>query len=307
MTTSTRLLLITADDFGIGPETSRGILDLGAKGILTSTVLLTNSPYAADAVWQWRRTGAPLELGWHPCLTLDRPLAPLDQVRSLVDQDGRFHTLGAFLRRLVVGKIERDDMAREFQAQLERFIELVGRPPITVNAHHHVHVFRQVNRALRAVLDPLMPRPYVRRVTENWSTLVGVPGSRLKRLILSYFGGRAARRQIAQEYPGPDSLLGIADPAQVQDPEFFLRWLSKAPGRVLELTCHPGYFDETLIGRDGTLSNGLIHRRVQELQLLLKPEFMKAVQAAGFTLVTAEDLTEQIGMIHGLGVRPVSS
>ena len=71
-------MLVTADDFGIGPETSRGILDLAVKGVLTSTVLLVNSPYAAECVGMWRRAGGPIELGWHPCLTLDSPiLSPL--------------------------------------------------------------------------------------------------------------------------------------------------------------------------------------------------------------------------------------
>src|SRR5437588_127944 len=44
-----RCLVVVADDFGIGPATSRGILDLAAKGLVTGTVLLVNSPYAEEA------------------------------------------------------------------------------------------------------------------------------------------------------------------------------------------------------------------------------------------------------------------
>ena len=95
---SQRYLLITADDFGIGPDTSRGILDLAARGAVTSTVLLANSPFAAEAVAAWRKAGGRLELGWHPCLTLDRPVTPPDRVPSLVDDAGRFLTLTPFLR-----------------------------------------------------------------------------------------------------------------------------------------------------------------------------------------------------------------
>ena len=34
-----RYLVVTADDFGIGPATSRGILDLAGEGLVTATVL----------------------------------------------------------------------------------------------------------------------------------------------------------------------------------------------------------------------------------------------------------------------------
>ena len=47
-----------------------------------------------------------MQLGWHPCLTLDRPVLPRARVPSLVD-DGRFRPLGRLkacreLRILVV-------------------------------------------------------------------------------------------------------------------------------------------------------------------------------------------------------------
>ena len=77
-----RSLVIMADDFGIGPETSRGILDLAVEGRVTATVLLVNSPHAESAVAAWDRAGRPVELGWHPCLTLDTPILPPTAVRS---------------------------------------------------------------------------------------------------------------------------------------------------------------------------------------------------------------------------------
>ena len=61
-----RQLVVVADDFGIGPETDRGILELGAAGRVTSTVLLVNSPFAEPAIAAWNRAGRPIELGWHP-------------------------------------------------------------------------------------------------------------------------------------------------------------------------------------------------------------------------------------------------
>jgi predicted glycoside hydrolase/deacetylase ChbG (UPF0249 family) len=292
---SQRYLLITADDLGIGPDTSRGILDLAARGAVTSTVLLTNSPFAAEAIGAWRRAGCRLELGWHPCLTLDRPVTPPDRVPSLVDDAGRFLTLRPFLRRLLRGRISPIDLREEFAAQLERFVALVGHAPANVNAHHHLHVFRPVGGALRDVLARVTPRPFLRRVVEPRRTLARVRGARAKRLTLSWLGRRAARRQSADGFPGGDALIGITDPPCVWDPDFFRRWLAATPGRFVELTCHPGLLDPTLPGRDGSLADGQVHRRQRELELLRDPAFLDAVAAAGFTPVTAARMAALTG------------
>ncbi len=288
-----RLLLVTADDFGVGPDTSRGILDLAARRVVTSTVLLVNSPFAAEGVGLWRRAGGCVELGWHPCLTLDSPVLPPGKVPSLVGEDGKFHALGGFLKRLVRGRIVAAEVEAEFRAQLRRYLDLVGRSPTTVNAHHHIHIFEPVGTALRTVLADLEPRPFVRRVVEPWCTLFRARGARVKRLALSRFGRRAARKQADAGLPGADWLVGVTDPPYVHDPRFFARWLAAAPGRTVELTCHPGYLDATLDGRDGSLADGQLHRRQREYELLRDPAFPEAVKAAGFTLTDAAGIGGQ--------------
>jgi len=293
-----RYLLVTADDFGIGPATSQGILDLAARGLVTGTVLLVNSPYAEDAVRAWRQARLPLELGWHPCLTLDRPVLPAAQVPSLVGVDGCFHPLGRFLRRLAACAIRVADVRAELRAQYGRFHDLVGYPPTVVNSHHHVQVFHPIGMLLLRVLQWQRPLPYVRRVREPWRTLVGVPGARRKRLLLALLGGLDARRQAGKGFPGNDWLAGITDPPWVADPEFLTRWLMRVPGRVVELTCHPGFRDTSLVGRDCTADDGHVERRVREHELLRHPSFRAACARAGFTLVSPSGLRSVLSGGH---------
>jgi chitin disaccharide deacetylase len=274
---SDRLLLTTADDFGIGPETSRGILDLAERGIVRSTVLLVNSPFARDGVRQWRRRGRPVELGWHPCLTLDSPLLPPQSVPTLVDRNGRFHQLGRFLRRLCQGRLSELEIESELSAQYERFLEMTDLLPRNVNCHHHLHVFGPVRRALARVLEGQDPLPYVRRVIETRATLFGVPGGRIKRMLLAQFGQRQP-----MDFPGNDELIGITDPPFVHGSRFFVDWLARSTGAAVELTCHPGHFDRTLVGRDGTLDDGQIHRRAVEYERLSDPSFLAAILDARF-------------------------
>ncbi len=177
---ASRLLVVIADDFGIGPETSRGILDLAAHGVVTGSVLLVNSPYAGDAVSVWRRSGVPLDLGWHPNLTLDEPVADAAEVPSLVGRDGRLLPLRQLLKRLLLRRIRRDDIERELRAQLRRFRELVGHPPLLVNAHQHVALFAPIGKILLSILSELPRKPYVRRVSESWGCLRAIPGMRTR-------------------------------------------------------------------------------------------------------------------------------
>jgi predicted glycoside hydrolase/deacetylase ChbG (UPF0249 family) len=288
--TRTRLLAVVADDFGIGPATSRGILRLARAGVVTATVLLVNSPHAEGAARDWRQSPPDADLGWHPCLTLDRPVLPPARVRTLVNSEGKFHRLGDLIARLFTGRISPTEVRAELAAQLDRFRDLTATRPAVVNAHHHVHVFPPVGAALRDVLKTSGTRPYLRRVCESWRTMRRVAGGRFKRLMLRTFGGRAARRQVAEGFPGNDWLAGVTDPPAVHSPWFFDRWLRAVPGRRVELTCHPGEPDDALLGRDAEPGDGLYERRPRELALLAAPAFREAVTDAGFRLVRPSEM-----------------
>lgn len=267
-----RRLVVVADDFGIGPETTRGILDLAARRRITATVLLANSPHAEAAVRAWRRCVAPLELGWHPCLTLDAPVLPRTQVPSLVDAGGRFHSLPKFLLRLLRGAIQLDEAAAEWRAQYDRFVALVGAPPSCVNAHHHLQCFPPLRRLLVRLLQKQQPLPYLRRVREPWRVGTG------KRLVLSMLGRWAEDSAL----PGNDWIAHLDERLSLP---------AHAPAGVVELICHPGHPDPTLRGRDS-----LIAERAREWQFLADGEFLRAVHRAGFALATPAQIVG--GLAH---------
>jgi predicted glycoside hydrolase/deacetylase ChbG (UPF0249 family) len=259
-------------------------VELAAAGIITAAVLLANSPYAAAAVRAWRTAAPAADLGWHPCLTLDEPAAPPGEVSSLIGADGRMHPLGRFLTRLHLGRIRAEHIRRELEAQYHRFLDLTGHAPVVVNSHQHVALFGPVGAILRDVLSRQTPRPFLRRVREPLTTLARIPGARFKRAALTLLGRRQARRQVRAGFPGADGLIGITDPPWVREPSFFTRWVARVPGRVVELMCHPGYHDESLVGRDCRPADGYLQRRVDELALLRRADFLDACRAAGFVL-----------------------
>src|SRR5262249_4416323 len=162
------------------PTTSQGILDLAADGLVTAAVLLVNSPHAPQAVQAWKHAGRVPELGWHPCLTLDKPVLAAHQVPSLVRPAGTFWPLGRFVGALYRGAIPWSEIRAELKAQYDRFVKLVGQAPPIVNTHHHVQVFPPVGSILLDILAQQQPAPFIRRVREPWQALAAVPGARAK-------------------------------------------------------------------------------------------------------------------------------
>jgi chitin disaccharide deacetylase len=103
-------LIVNADDFGLTAGVTEGIVEAHARGIVTSTSLMVDSPAAKHA--------AKLA-GEHPKLSVG--LHFVDDTPAL-DEPGH--------------------AAREFSRQLDRFRELMGREPTHVDSHHHVHITR---------------------------------------------------------------------------------------------------------------------------------------------------------------------
>ncbi len=250
----TRALVVVADDFGIGPATSLGLLDLAGQDRLSASVLLVNSPHAVEAVRQWRRAGSNrhLELGWHVCLTMDRPILAARAVPSLVRDDGTFLSLGQLLGRLAAGQIVPGEVRAELEAQYDRFCQLTGQFPALVNGHHHVHIFPGIAPILFDLLAGQEPLPYVRRVCETFAMLRAVKQARLKRVFLATLGRRCRPQLKKLGFPGNDSLVGVTDPQGLAHPDEATaiqrlgRWLATAPGPVVELVCHPGHPDPAL-------------------------------------------------------------
>src|SRR5512140_2087771 len=121
-TDSVKRLIVNADDFGFSAGVTRGILEAHAAGTVTSTSVIVNMPASEDSVRQLR--GAPmLGAGLHLNFTCGRPMAPADQVASLIDRrSGGCHPLPALLVRAFAGRIDPGQVALESTAQLNRLL-----------------------------------------------------------------------------------------------------------------------------------------------------------------------------------------
>lgn len=129
-------MIITADDYGMSQAVNRGI-DAGIRaGLITSTNVMTNMPFYAEAK---RLRGEAVSLGIHWVLTCGKPVLPAAQVPTLVNADGFFYSLPEFRARFKKKLIDKADIRRELTAQAERFREFVGQPDYW-NTHENVEM-----------------------------------------------------------------------------------------------------------------------------------------------------------------------
>lgn len=111
-----RYLIVNADDLGLSPGVTRGILEAHARGIVTSASLMVDTPWSAEAAALARAT-PELSVGLHVALAHD-PVGVA--ARPWGAGDGR-------------------ELRDELQRQLDRFTTLVGRAPTHLDSHHNRH------------------------------------------------------------------------------------------------------------------------------------------------------------------------
>lgn len=209
-----RILIVNADDYGLSPGVSAGILRAHRHGIVTSTTVLVNRaipPAQIDAA-----LGSGIGIGLHVNLTLG---APITGAASLVDGAGRFMRDA----HQAASRAKGPEIEGEIEAQLERFEMLFRRSPTHLDTHHHIGVLSPVREAVLSLA--------VRR-----------------QLPVRSQGATARQVARAAGLATPDHFFGESGPGAYWTLARALSHLKRLPGGVSEFMVHPGYCDEALSG-----------------------------------------------------------
>lgn len=192
-------LVINADDFGYTKSVSDGILYGYQHGIIRSTTALCNMEgieYAA----QLAKQAPDLGIGVHLTLTLGNSLT---HGKTITEDGIKFKGRKAFYES--INDLDMEEVYLEFDAQIQRFIEVFERMPDHIDSHHSIH---DGNEALLSVS---------KRISEQYH----VPMRRYSKF--TYISG------FFKETATIDTLFAIFE--KHQDTE------------AIELMCHPGFCD----------------------------------------------------------------
>lgn len=135
-------IIINADDFGFSKSINKGIIEAYKEGLISSTTIMINMPFAEDAILKWKENDS-LGLGLHINLTQGSPIS--NNVRSLVDENNIFYNH----KKIENGEIDvtYDDAYTEIKAQIEKLLSYNVRIDHLDN-HHFIHHNASIRKAL---------------------------------------------------------------------------------------------------------------------------------------------------------------
>jgi chitin disaccharide deacetylase len=214
-------LIVNGDDFGASHGINLGFIEAHRKGILTSASMMVDRPASVEAA----RLSA------------------------------RYPTMGVGLHVVLGSLADTPAPEAEIERQLERFIELNGRLPTHIDAHHNVHGDARLLPAFLAIAErcklPLRGHSGVRHIA-------------------SFYG----------QWNGESRLEQVS-------PETLARIVTTEVGDGFnELCCHPGYADEEL-------ESSYTLERQTELETLCDPEVAALLSEQDIRLVTFREVPQQ--------------
>lgn len=244
-------LIVNADDFGLTEGNTIAHILCHEDGILTSTTLMVNMPFAPLAV-ALAKKHPKLGVGLHLTLTMGRPV--LEGAKSFTDENGNFRKKGTYENGLPV--VDEEELYAEWKAQMEKFIKMMGKKPTHIDSHHHVHLqdnLLPIAKRLAKEYDlPMRLRPQTDKTNYDYEVALMLPGFYDDTAKPSYF---------------TENTFGIWDE------------------EIIEVMCHPAFIDQRLIDISSYCTE-----RANELQTIRDPEVKKWVKESGVELITFADL-----------------
>ena len=247
-------LIINADDLGLTPGCNAGIVKAMTERIVSDTTLMTNTAYTEDAVARLKSHGIT-KAGLHLNLTFGKPLCPVSEVPSLVDEKG-------FFRRPVeqaVLSINAREAERELTSQVEKFLA-TGLNMTHLDGHHHVHGYPEI---LDIVID--LARQLQVPVRQSGETV---------RCRLTE-AGVVTTDSISLHFYGPGATM-----------ENLRTIISNHHQGTLEIMCHPAEHDPLLY----EISSYNVWRE-RELAVLTSPEMIRFIKEQGIALTGFDKVT----------------
>ena len=241
-----RRLIVNADDFGLHAAVNRGILTAHTEGIVSSTSLTAGGAAFDDAV-RIAKQCPQLGVGVHLTLVGARPVLPVAEVSSLLDEAGDFYgSYPLFIKRFLRGKIRLAEVERELAAQIDR-VRMAGIQPSHLDSHQHLHVLPGIGGlvldlarrfSIRAIRIPAEPVAFIGATPATVGRLAGRGGLTM---LANLFRQHAAAAGIRTS----DHFFGMLAGGQLTEPAL-LAILRRLPPGDSELMTHPGFADESL-------------------------------------------------------------
>jgi predicted glycoside hydrolase/deacetylase ChbG (UPF0249 family) len=245
---SPRLITINADDLGLHEAVNEGIIRAHQDGVVTSASIIACGRAFDDALIRCKSC-PELDLGVHLTLVGERPLAPIEKVVSLVDEDGAMPpSYVPFAHAWLTGKIHATEIRLELETQVARVLDN-GIRPTHLDSHQHVHCLPGI-WTMTLDIAKTYSIPFVRM--PSFDSLWAEVKSPLVPLIRVTVNLLAIRRQMVDMRPVRcvDKVRGSAFSGRLTTARLLSILETLRPG-MTEILVHPGIQNEDLLRRYG--------------------------------------------------------
>lgn len=262
-------LIIHADDFGETLEITEGICVAIEAGVVTSTSIMANMPGTAEALRRAPALARQASFGLHLNLCEG---SPLTGGPSLMDASGRLLRKRALAARALTGKLSLPELESEVAAQIG-LLRDAGIRVSHLDGHKHLHQLPVVCAAVANVL----PRFGIERVRitrlASWRRVRGA--TTLARELAARHAARVFARARLR------SPVCTVDLRELLAGDRLTALMDRGPDgpSPIEICCHPG-----TPAADARKPGS--HRRGDELEYLLSPQFRAVLAASGAALVS---------------------
>jgi predicted glycoside hydrolase/deacetylase ChbG (UPF0249 family) len=256
-----RYLIVNADDFGISPEVTKGIIEAFTNGIVTDTSILICSPYAEQAITSAFEVGLPVgvhidfvtEFHLHNHHSDPKLVGPNGQLmRELNEREFHNHIDHSFTCDELMS------LRDEVRSQVNLFIQLTGQKPSHLDYHFGLHHINEIMAIYITIAEDY-------KIPVRWGRQYAGknPYAMAPKIFCDAFHGN------------PQTTV-----------DDFINLLEKQWDGVMEICCHPGYFTP------GGLVDSNNRDREYELAILVDPRLKLELQARNIELVNYHFITE---------------
>ncbi|CEG58673.1 ChbG/HpnK family deacetylase [Legionella fallonii] len=225
-----KTIVLCADDFGINPGVSVGILKLADRQRLSAVSCMANMPDFNLHAHDLCAVKDKVQTGLHFNLTEGFLLAEPHQ---------RCFSLNALLMKSHLRWVNPLSIANEFNTQLDHYISMMGGLPDFIDGHQHMHQFPGIRQVILKIYKQRLQAhgTFIRSTFPS----ISLPPYRFKAQILAVTGGRALSSALKKSnISHNDCFSGIYDfnpGSNYRD--LFRQWMSLIPTNTL-IMCHPG-------------------------------------------------------------------
>ncbi|MBU0491471.1 MAG: ChbG/HpnK family deacetylase [Chloroflexi bacterium] len=285
-----RILIINGDDLGYSTGVNRAIAQCHEAGVLLSATALVNMPAWPQAA-AYLREHPGLGAGVHLVFNDGRPVSPLMQVPTLVDDDGYFLEDEALLEH--GDEVDVDELVQEWRAQIDRFVADTGRQPTHLDNHCAISYMCPewfgAAIALAGELGLPMRMPFGDDLEERIGEMAASGGFSpdIARMMAGQYQALMAERGVRH----PDRFLMDFSREGGRTAENLVRIIRGLREGVTELLAHPGYpaADAGSTSRRPASDQGW---RQEETEALLDSHVRAAIEQTGVRLAHFGDAWE---------------